>query len=73
VALTDSWAQYTLSFSAAETGTQSSPLQLSFAASGANIELDDVALQQTNSNPANATEFRDEVVPLLRTTSSRSN
>ena len=66
VALTDSWAQYTLSFSASETGTQSSPLQLSFAAAGANIELDDVSLQQSNSNPANATEFRDEVVNALQ-------
>ena len=66
VALTDSWAQYTLSFSAAETGTQSSPLQLSFAAAGANIELDDVSLRQSNSNSANTTEFRDEVVNALQ-------
>ena len=66
VALTDSWAQYTLSFSAAETGAQSSPLQLSFAAAGANIELDDVSLRQSNSNSANATEFRDEVVNALQ-------
>ena len=66
VALTDSWAQYTLSFSAAETGTQSSPLQLSFAAAGANIELDDVSLQQSNSDSANATAFRDEVVNALQ-------
>ncbi len=66
VTLTDNWAQYTLSFSAAETGTQSSPLQLSFAAAGAGIELDDVSLRQSNSNPANATEFRDEVVNALQ-------
>ena len=66
VALTESWAQYTLSFSAAETGTQSSSLQLSFAAAGANIELDDVSLQQSNSDSANATEFRDEVVNALQ-------
>jgi hypothetical protein len=66
VALTDSWAQYTLSFSAAETGTQSSPLQLSFAAAGANIELDDVSLQQSNSSSANATAYRDEVVNALQ-------
>ena len=66
VALTDSWAQYTLSFSATETGTHSSPLQLSFAAAGANIELDDVSLQQSNSDSANATAFRDEVVNALQ-------
>ena len=66
VALTDSWAQYTLSFSAAETGTQSSPLQLSFADAGANVELDDVSLRQSNSNSANPTEFRDEVVNALQ-------
>ena len=38
-------AQYTLSFPAADTATQSSPLQLSFATFGASIELDDVSLQ----------------------------
>ena len=66
VTLTDNWAQYTLSFSAAETGTQSSPLQLSFAAAGAGIELDDVSLQQSNSDSANVTAFRDEVVNALQ-------
>ncbi len=66
VALTDNWAQYTLSFSAFEAGTQSSPLQLSFAASGASVELDDVSLQQSNSESTNATAFRDEVVNALQ-------
>jgi hypothetical protein len=66
VALTESWAEYTLSFSASETGTKSSPLQLSFAAAGANIELDDVSLQQSNSSSANTTAFRDEVVNALQ-------
>jgi len=66
VALTDEWAEYTLSFSASETGTQSSALQLNFAAAGANIELDDVSLQQSNSSSGNQSAFRDEVVNALQ-------
>jgi hypothetical protein len=62
VALTDGWAQYTLTLSASETGTQSSPLLISFTAAGANIELDDVSLQQSNSSSANNTPFLDEAV-----------
>jgi hypothetical protein len=66
VTLTDSWAQYTMNFSAAETGSQSSPLQLSFTVAGANVELDDVSLQQSNSDSANPTAFRDEVINGLK-------
>ncbi len=64
--LTNSWQDYTLNFSANETGSAVGTVQLVFGVAGANVELDDVSLQQTNSDPTNTTAFRDEVVKALR-------
>ncbi|MBT9330247.1 chitobiase/beta-hexosaminidase C-terminal domain-containing protein [Paracidobacterium acidisoli] len=66
VTLTNAWKDYTLTFTAAETGSALGPVELSFTASGANVLLDDVALQQTNSDPTNTTAFRDDVVNALK-------
>jgi len=65
VTLTNAWQDYTLSFAAAETGSAIGNVGLTFSASGANVLLDDVSLIQTNSNPANTTAFRDDVVDAL--------
>jgi hypothetical protein len=64
--LTDTWQDYTLSFSANETGTSVGPVQLIFAAAGASVELDDVSMAQTNSSASNPTAFRDDVVNALK-------
>ena len=66
IALSNSWEDYTVSFSANETGSSAGPVELTFGVSGADIELDDVELVQTNSDPANATPFRDDVVNALK-------
>jgi len=65
VNLTNAWQDYTLTFSAAETGSAFGNVGLTFTASGASVLLDDVSLNQTNSNPANTTAFRDGVVDAL--------
>ncbi|MBV9743594.1 MAG: hypothetical protein JO099_07510, partial [Acidobacteriia bacterium] len=60
VALTASWANYTLSFTAAETGTAPGAAGVKFFTVGADsLYLDNVSLVQTNSNPNNPTAFRD--------------
>jgi hypothetical protein len=64
--LTNSWQDYTLTFTATETGSAVGPVQLNFTAAGSNIELDDVSLDQTNSDPSNTTVFRDDVVNTLK-------
>ncbi len=66
LALTNSWQDYTLNFSANETGSAVGTIQLVFTATGGNVELDDVSLQQTNSDPTNTTPFRDDVVNALK-------
>ena len=66
VTLTNTWQDYTLTFAANETGSASGNVQLGFTAQGANVELDDVSLEQTNSDPTNTTAFRDEVVNTLK-------
>ncbi|MGD0914540.1 MAG: chitobiase/beta-hexosaminidase C-terminal domain-containing protein, partial [Terracidiphilus sp.] len=66
VALTNAWQNYTLSFSADETGAALCQMQLRFAAAGANVELDDVSLTQANTSSDNPTAFRDEVVNALK-------
>ncbi len=65
VTLTNAWQDYTLTFTAAETGSAYGNVGLTFTASGASVLLDDVSLTQTNSNPANITAFRDGVVDAL--------
>jgi hypothetical protein len=68
--LTNTWQNYTLTFSAAENGTAVGPVQLVFLAAGSSVELDDVSLDQTNSSTSNPTAFRDGVVSALATTES---
>ena len=65
ITLTNAWADYTETFSAAETGSASGTAQLVFGASGGSVELDDVSLAQTNSSASNPTAFRDDVVNAL--------
>ncbi len=64
--LTNSWQDYVLNFSANETGSAVGTVQLVFGAAGSSVELDDVAMQQTDSDPANITAFRDDVVNTLK-------
>ena len=64
--LTDTWQDFTLSFSANETGSSVGPVQLVFAVSGASVELDDVSMAQSNSSASNPTAFRDDVVSALK-------
>ena len=66
VTLANTWKDYTLSFAAAEAEAALGRMQLSFTATGANVELDDVSLAQANSSPDNPTVFRDEVVNALK-------
>ena len=64
--LTNNWQDYTLTFSANETGSAVGTVQLGFTASGSSVELDDVSLDQTNSSASNPTVFRDDVVNTLK-------
>jgi hypothetical protein len=66
VRLSNGWQDYTLTFSADESGTSAGALQLALTASGGNVELDDVALQQSNTSGSNPTIFRDDVVNALK-------
>jgi len=64
--LPNTWKDYTLTFSASETGSAAGPVQLAFAAAGGSVELDDVSLTQTNSSASNPTAFRDDVVNAVK-------
>ena len=64
--LTNTWQDYTLNFTASETGSAVGTVGLTLQASGSNVELDDVSLQQTNSSTSNPTVFRDDVVNALK-------
>jgi alpha-L-arabinofuranosidase len=66
VTLTNAWQDYTLTFTANETGSASGTAQLVFSVSGSSVELDDVSLDQTNSSTSNPTAFRDDVVNALK-------
>ncbi|MEO6802937.1 MAG: hypothetical protein ABI197_06815 [Granulicella sp.] len=66
ISLTQQWKDYSLSFNASENGKMIGPVDLAFSVSGANILLDDVALEAPPSKNNN-TAFRDEVVETLRT------
>jgi hypothetical protein len=63
--LTNAWSDYTVPFSASENGTAVGTVQMVMSVTGANVEIDDVALQQTNSSTTNPTAFRDDVVNAL--------
>ena len=63
VALTGSWAPYTLTFTGSENGSAVGNVELSFNAVGPDtIELDDLSLVKLGGDPTNTTIFRDEVV-----------
>ena len=66
VTLTNAWQDYTLTFTANETGSASGTAQLVFSASGSSVELDDVSMDQTNSSASNPSAFRDDVVNTLK-------
>jgi hypothetical protein len=67
VQLTGDWADYVLTFSAAEAETVSGTVSVEFSPTGQSaMLLDDVSLRQTNSDAGNPTEFRDGVVAALR-------
>lgn len=68
VTLTNTWATYTYTFTAAESGAHLNNVALAFNTVGADsFYLDDVSLTQTNSNPSNTTAFLDPVVTTLQT------
>ena len=64
VSLTSSWQDYTLQFTANETGSSIGTAQLSFNVSGGSLYLDDVALTEAAA-PSNPTVFRNAVVNTL--------
>ena len=66
VTLTNSWQDFTLVFSASETGSAVGTIQMSLNVAGASVELDDVSLVQSNSSAYNPTAFRDDVVNALK-------
>jgi hypothetical protein len=67
VTLTNSWATYTLPFSAAEVAGTAGTVQLTLSAIGPDsVYLDNVSLTQLNTSPGNATAFRDPVVQTLQ-------
>lgn len=65
--LTNSWRDYSISFFAAETSSVPQPVVLSFSpVNQSAVLLDDVSLRQTNSDPANISEFRDPVISMVK-------
>ncbi|HEY3057005.1 MAG TPA: hypothetical protein VGK31_13855 [Thermoanaerobaculia bacterium] len=67
IALTSSWASYTVDFSASETAAVTGYAALEFNVNGSSALVDDISLVQTNTDPANTTAFRDAVIDALRT------
>ena len=64
--LTNGWRDYTLSFSAAETSETPAVVALQFSpVNQSALLLDEVSLRQTNSSPANPSEFRDPVMATI--------
>jgi len=66
VTLTNAWKDYTLTFSANETGSAVGTVQMVVGVAGGSAEIDDFDLEQTNSDPANTSVFRDDVVNALK-------
>ncbi|WP_446745055.1 chitobiase/beta-hexosaminidase C-terminal domain-containing protein [Silvibacterium acidisoli] len=67
VQLTNSWADYTVNFTANENGSQIGTLELSFVLNNSGMLIDDVSMQQTDGESSNVTAFRDPVVDALTT------
>jgi hypothetical protein len=65
ISLTPEWADYNLTFTADEDGTEIGRIQLAFAVAKSAMLIDDVSLTQTNSDSTNTTAFRDDVVDTL--------
>ena len=66
ITLTNAWQDYTIPFTANETGSSIGAVQLNMVISGGTALLDDVSVTQTNSDPTNTTAFRDDVVNTLK-------
>lgn len=65
--LSPEWSRYSLEFTAAESSAPQGTGQLTLAAAnGSEILLDDVSFERIDSDPANTTVFRDEVVSALK-------
>jgi alpha-L-arabinofuranosidase len=68
VDLDNGWKSYTLHYRASETGSEIGPIMLRFSAVGDDaFLLDDIDLTEENTDPSNATQFRDQVVDALKT------
>jgi hypothetical protein len=66
--LTTQWQDYTVDFSASETGSSIGTANLTFnVSSGSSALVDDVNFFQSSSDPSNTTTFRDPVVRALQT------
>ncbi len=66
ITLTPTWQDYTIPFTASETGSSVGSVQLNFTLAGGTALIDDVSVTQTNSDPTNTTAFRDDVVNTLK-------
>src|SRR6202453_2371809 len=66
VTLTGQWQDYTYSFNAAEDGTETGTVALSFSVAGASMYLDDASLTEAAA-PGNPTAYRNAVVNTLKT------
>jgi len=64
--VSNAWNSYSLEFTAAEDGTFVGDVALTFAPSSSAILLDEVSLEQIDTDPSNTTAFRDPVVNALR-------
>lgn len=66
VQLTDGWNEYSLEFTANETGASVGTVAVSFMVKGAEVLMDDVSLEKAEHDPGNPTVYRDEVVAALK-------
>lgn len=66
VPLTRAWARYSEEFTANETAPPAAAVEAGFSVTGGSVLLSDVSLEQVDSDPANHTAFRDEVVETLK-------
>jgi hypothetical protein len=64
--LTPNWVRYAVEFSASEGTSPQGTAQLTLAANSSEILIDNVSLEKIDSDPANTTVFRDEVVAALK-------
>ncbi len=66
VRLSPQWKLYSEEFSAEEVNLPPAPVETGFYVMGGSLLLDDVALERVDSDPANQTVFRDQVVETLK-------